>query len=65
MREVVHCFSVSHFRGKMFFQFEYVVGSLCWVDFRMIMSTRSTFLAEEYNKTWTNDVSLNLFIKNE
>jgi len=32
---------------------------------RLDMATRSAFSAEEDNKTETNDVSLNLFIKNE
>ena len=32
---------------------------------RLDMATRSAFSAEEDNKTGTNDVSLNLFIKNE
>jgi hypothetical protein len=40
-----------------------VVGDATFI--RLNVATRLTFLAEEDNKTRTNDVSLNFFIKNK
>jgi hypothetical protein len=65
VREVVHCFFASHFGSEMLFQLEYLAGSLCWVDFRLNMATQLAFSADEVNKTRIDDMSFNLFIKNE